>query len=209
VTTKPPRGIARFDSAAGLAQALASCLRREPFDSPSGSPLLDRLIPPSNRLPERVRDFAYALGALGEAVPRREAGLLRAGAIAGWIAGLFPHQPYPAAFVGSSNGGVVHLAAALGCPWLPQTFLAPVRQLGVDPDDPGRALAAGLPAGEALMAGNPDVVVHHMHDPNQDRLMLHTMAYYRLKFRRLPAAYRDLLLRALPSTRSSAARRGR
>ena len=197
MTAKPPRGIARFDSAAGLVQALASCLRREPFDSPSGSPLLDRLIPPSNRLPERVRDFAYALGALGEAVPRRRAGDIRAGTIAEWVAGLFPRQPYPAAFVGSSNGGVVHLAAALGCPWLPQTFLAPVRQLGVDPDDPGRALAAGLPAGEALMAGNPDVVVHHMHDPNQDRLMLHTMAYYRLKFRRLPAAYRDLLVGTL------------
>ena len=65
-------------------------------------------------------------------------------------------------------------------PWQPQTAWA--RWVGEQ--------ARGQ---TVLMAGNPDVVVHHMHDPNQDRLMLHTMAYYRLKFRRLPAAYRPPL----------------
>jgi hypothetical protein len=197
VNTKPPEGIARFDSAAGMVQALALCLRGQPFDSPSQSPVLDRLMPLANRLPRQARDATYAIGALGEAVPRYRARKMQAEVIAAWIAGLFPERRYPAAFVGSSNGGIVHLAAALGVPWLPQTYLCPIRQIGVDPDDPKRALEVGRPVAEALAAGNPDVVVHHMHDPNQDRLMLHTMAYYRLKFRRLPAAYRDLLERSL------------
>jgi hypothetical protein len=197
MSRKPPQGIARFDSAAGMVQALAFCLHGRPFDSPSQSPLLDRLMPLANWLPRRLRDAAYAIGALGEAVAPQRAAKLRADVIATWIAGLFPERPYPAAFIGSSNGGIVHLAAALGCPWLPQTFLCPIRRIGLDPDDPQRALAAGLPVAEALAAGNPDVSVHHMHDPNQDRLMLHTMAYYRLKFRRLPPAYRTLLERSL------------
>ncbi|MEK0081621.1 hypothetical protein [Benzoatithermus flavus] len=197
MNTHPPQGIARFDSAAGMVQALALCLQGQPFDSPSQSPLLDRLMPLANHLPERVRDVAYALGALGEAVPRQRAAEMRAEAIAAWIAGLFPERHYPAAFVGSSNGGIVHLAAALGCPWLPQTYLCPIRRIGLDPDDPKRALEDGLPVAEALAAGNPEVSVHHMHDPNQDRLMLHTMAYHRLKFRRLPPAYRRLLERSL------------
>lgn len=197
MNTHPPQGIARFDSAAGMVQALALCLHGQPFDSPSQSPLLDRVMPFANWLPRRARDVAYAVGALGEAVPKRRAGALRAEAIAAWIAGLFPERQYPAAFIGSSNGGIVHLAAALGTPWLPQTYLCPIRQIGVDPDEPRRALEVGRAVGEVLAAGNPDVSVHHMHDPNQDRLMLQTMAYYRLKFRRLPRAYRALLERTL------------
>ena len=197
MNTNPPQGIARFDSAAGMVQALALCLHGQPFDSPSQSPLLDRVMPLANWLPRRARDVAYAMGALGEAVPKRRAGELRAEAVAAWIAGLFPERQYPAAFIGSSNGGIVHLAAALGTPWLPQTYLCPIRQIGVDPDEPRRALEVGRAVGEVLAAGNPDVSVHHMHDPNQDRLMLQTMAYYRLKFRRLPRAYCAFLERTL------------
>jgi hypothetical protein len=48
-------------------------------------------------------------------------------------------------------------------------------------------------AGEALVAANPDLVLHHMHDANQDRLMVSGMSYFRVKWRRLPAAYRDFL----------------
>jgi len=51
---------------------------------------------------------------------------------------------------------------------------------------------------EALLRAQPDVAVHHMHDPNQDRLMLQTMSYFRLKHRRLSSPYRDALTRWLP-----------
>lgn len=49
--SKPPRGIARFDSAAAMLLALANALHDRPFASPSQSPTLDRLLPSLNRLP--------------------------------------------------------------------------------------------------------------------------------------------------------------
>ncbi|MDF2914932.1 MAG: hypothetical protein K0R96_3053, partial [Pantoea agglomerans] len=48
--SKPPRGIARFDSAAAMLLALANALHDRPFASPSQSPTLDRLLPSLNRL---------------------------------------------------------------------------------------------------------------------------------------------------------------
>lgn len=51
--------------------------------------------------------------------------------------------------------------------------------------------------GEELLRANPDWALHHMHDPNQDRLMVAGMCYFRTKWLRLPAAYerhlRDVL----------------
>jgi hypothetical protein len=79
--------------------------------------------------------------------------------------------------------------AALGIPWLPQTVLIPVRHKGSDPDDPERAMQFGAEHAPAFLDANPDLQLHHMHDPNQDRLMLHGMAYFRVKSRCLGSAY--------------------
>jgi hypothetical protein len=44
-----------------------------------------------------------------------------------------------------------------------------------------------------LLAANPDLELHHMHDANQDRLMVAGMSYFRIKWRRLPDAYERFL----------------
>jgi hypothetical protein len=67
-----------------------------------------------------------------------------------------------------------------------------------DPDDARAAFAGGRTIVDALLRAQPSMAVHHMHDPNQDRLMLKTMSYFRLKYRALPAAYRDFLVGHLP-----------
>ena len=66
-----PRGIARFDSAAAMAQAVGAFLHRRDVSTLSGSPLLDRTMPLVNRLPRRLREWAYSLGGMTEAVERR------------------------------------------------------------------------------------------------------------------------------------------
>lgn len=91
------------------------------------------------------------------------------------------------------NGAVVHLAAALGVPWLPQTLLLAVRHDGLDPDDPAADMRAMGPVGSALVGCNPDLALHHMHDPSQDRLMIARMTYFRVKLLRLPGPYREFL----------------
>jgi hypothetical protein len=95
--------------------------------------------------------------------------------------------------VGSSSGAVAHLAALAGVPWLPQTFLVPVRHRTLDPDEPKKAEAELAEAREAFVDANPGVGVHHMHDANQDRLMIRRMGYFRYKYQQLPAAYETFL----------------
>jgi hypothetical protein len=71
--------------------------------------------------------------------------------------------------------------------------MVPVRNPGNDPDDPGRDLEWGRRPARALLDANPEVQVHHMHDPVQDRLMLEQMTYFRLKRLRLGPAYERFL----------------
>src|SRR4051794_20555752 len=104
-----PRGIARFDSAAALARALGLALAGQPVDSLSGSPLLDRLMPAINLLPRHGREWVYAIGGMTEAIAKRDARRLDVEAIAAWLADQFPGRPYAGAFIGSSNGAMVHL----------------------------------------------------------------------------------------------------
>jgi hypothetical protein len=137
--------------------------------------------------------MAYALAALNEASPRRSAQAIDAGRTAEWACSLYSKRRYPAIFIGSSNGAMTHLCAALGVPWLPQTYLALVRQLFTDPNDPAEGLRRGKSIAKTIVTSNPRVDVHQMHDPSQDHLMLKSVGYFRLKHRSLPAAYRRFI----------------
>ena len=198
MSARSPPGIARFDSAAAMVKAIASFLHGHDVASLSGSPLLDRTMPAVNYVPRRIREWVYSVGGMTEAIGRAKIRELDFNHIADWITNSFPRRSYPGIFIGSSNGALVHLAAALAIPWLPQTFLCPVRDALSDPDDAQGGFARGRPVAELIERLQPDIAVHHMHDPNQDRLMLKTMSYFRLKYRALPAAYRNFLIQYLP-----------
>ena len=45
----------------------------------------------------------------------------------------------------------------------------------------------------ALLEANPELVLHHMLDPNQDHLMSQRMSYFRLKRMRLGEVYERFL----------------
>ena len=192
------RGIARFDSATCMAQALALFLHGRDVATLSGSRWLDMAMPSINLLPKQLREWIYSIGGMTEAVSAAQVQHIDFDGIAQWIVEAFPQRSYPAAFIGSSNGALVHLAAAIGSPWLPQTYLCPVRRLTSDPDDAQGEFVRGQHIVEAFLKAAPHATVHHMHDPNQDRLMLRTMSYFRLKHRALPRHYRDFLIRSLP-----------
>jgi hypothetical protein len=55
----------------------------------------------------------------------------------------------------------------------------------------------GRHAAVPLLRRNPGVELHHMHDGNQDELMVSAMAYFRCKWTTLPPAYADFLDRRL------------
>ncbi len=195
---KPGRIVASFDSMTGMLRALARFLSGR--DSPligqlpgTLEPLFTALLAGVNHLPSQAADPIYAASGVAEAVPPQRIHEIRSEDLASWVVDHYPRQRYPAVFIGSSNGALIHLAAALGVPWLPQTLLIPVRRRDVDRDDAEGELRAGLRPGTSLLENNPDLRLHHMHDPNQDRLMIAGMSYFRVKWRRLPAAYRAFL----------------
>lgn len=196
------RAVASFDSATGMLRALANHLHGR--DTPllgqmpgRYEPVMSALLGAVNRLPRRLGQFAYATAGVLEAVRPGDTGRVDGETLARWVVDHYPRRRYPVIFVGSSNGALVHLAAALGAPWLPQTLLIPVRQHGVHPDRPADDLAALRPAGEALLRANPGMALHHMHDANQDRLMISGMSYFRVKWRALPEAYRRFIAERL------------
>ncbi|WP_054686835.1 hypothetical protein [Pantoea stewartii] len=195
--SKPPKGIARFDSAATMLLALASALRDEPLTRSSS--MLDRLLPSLDRLPSRLREWGHAISGQADGISPKQAGELDVEGIAEWMVSAYPQREYPAAFIGASNGALVHLAAAMGTPWLPQTFLCPVRVEPSDPDDAQAGFEQGKAVAAALLATWPRLAVHHRQDPSQDRLLLENMQAFRLKLRDMPLAFNEFLLGGLPA----------
>ncbi len=187
-----PAELADFDSSAAMVRALSRFLRGRDFPRLGQSRLLVPLAKLSNRLPGRGRRATFAVGGALESISPRRTGSVSAERIAAWTAAQYPRRSYPVVMVGSSCGAMVHLGAALGAPWLPQTFLVPVRLPGPR-DDMVAAMRDGIAAGERLLEANPDLDLHRMHDASQDRLMVRHMAYFRVKRRRLGAAYERFL----------------
>jgi hypothetical protein len=63
----------------------------------------------------------------------------------------------------------------------------------VHPDEPTEELQWGREPARVLLAANPELQLHHMFDPNQDRLMARRMAYFRVKRLRLGKTYEQFL----------------
>jgi hypothetical protein len=55
----------------------------------------------------------------------------------------------------------------------------------------------GVEPGRELLEANPDVQLHHMHDANQDRLMVRALTYFRYKRRTLGPGYERFLTERL------------
>lgn len=194
---RPPEFIANFDSATAMLRATARFLHGSDFPALGLSPLLKVPAARANLLPKPIRRFLYYFSGWNESIPPGKLADVRVEELSEWIAREYPEREYPALAVGSSNGAGAHLCCAMGMPWLPQTFLVPVRQ-PVHPDEPVDALEIGKAPGRALLEANPDIQLHHMHDANQDRIMVRTMTYFRIKRRRLGPGYERFIEERLP-----------
>lgn len=188
----PPNYIASFDSASAMSMASVHALRGEPFPALGQPPALKPFAKRVDRLSKPVREKGFMLSGAAETIGPRRVHKLDFEAVGRWLSDEYPPGPYPAVAVGSANGALTHLYAAMGIPWLPQTLLVPVRQQ-VHPDDPVAALDKARPYGRKMMEAFPDLQLHHMHDANQDRLMVRALTYFRVKRRTLGPDYERFL----------------
>jgi hypothetical protein len=194
----PPSFVAGFDSATAMAEATAAFLRGEDWPALGNPRILEPPVSKANILPEKAREKIFIVSGALETISSRKLGGIDLDEVGAWLLEEYPERRYPAVAVGSSSGAGTYLHAALGSPWLPQTVLLPVRQR-VHPDDPIDAMEKGIEPGQDLLAANPDWQLHHMHDANQDRLMVRALTYFRVKRRRLgPPAERFLIDRLPP-----------
>jgi hypothetical protein len=194
--------VADFDSATAMLRALASFLHGQDFPLlgtiPKGAiPLMNLAATAVNRMPRWLREQIYIWSGRFEAVHPTKLASLNLDQVCQELARLYPQRPYPAVAIGSSNGAAIHLWAALGIPWLPQTLLVPVARSGCHPDEPVDDMRWAREPARDLLKGNPDVQLHHMNDPVQDRLMIQRMTYFRVKRLRLGQAYESFLEKSL------------
>jgi len=193
-----PNYLADFDSASAMLSALGRFLHGRDFPMLGvvprwGMPAVKGLSAMVNRLPKFLQEQVYIWSGWFEAMSSAQLDRISEIDLSQWAVSQYPRRRYPAVAIGSSNGAATHLWAALGIPWLPQTFLVPVGRSGVHPDDPKEELEWGLRPARTVLERNPTLQLHHMHDPVQDRLMVRRMSYFRFKKLSLGDAYRAFL----------------
>ncbi|KWV31265.1 hypothetical protein [Micromonospora rifamycinica] len=122
--------------------------------------------------------------------------------VARWIVGQYPRQRYPAVVLGSPHAAAVHLAVALGVPWLPAGFEMTAQWTHGAVDRPGAALDHGAAFAARVLAGNPDLHVRQVHCPASRGALAGTTLSLVARWRSLPVAYARFLADRL--TRRSA-----
>jgi hypothetical protein len=190
---KAAKYVTRFDSSWGLLVALSRYLQGKGFPGAGVLPSARPLAWAISHLGSRTVGTAYSYEGATEAVSVIDLAKVNAEAIARDVVRQYPSGPYPAIFIGSSNGAAVHLCASLGVPWLPQTFLIAVRHPKMDVDEPVKYMRWAEEPAKILLKNNPELQLHQMHDPAQDRLMSQRMAYFRLKRTRLGQSFKDFM----------------
>ncbi|WBB70879.1 hypothetical protein [Micromonospora sp. WMMD812] len=143
--------------------------------------------------PEPVRRAAVTRAAGRVALTPGQTAEVDAGRVAAWFVDQYPRGSYPGAVLGSPHGAAVHLAVALGMPWLPASFEMTVHWAQGGVDLPGAALDHGSALAARLLAGNDDLHVRQVHCPASRGALAGATVSLAARWRTLPAAYRRFL----------------
>lgn len=173
--------IIQFDSCTACMHSLARYIKHKDFGGVGvleGTP--EWVGDAINAVPPVLREKLYSWSGWKDALGSDEIEKLRSEDISRWVVSVYPQKKYPGIMFGSANGAVTHLCAALGIPWLPQTYLVAIRRF-LKPDEIIKDILWGRKHIRPFLDKNPDLHAYQMHDPVQDRLMVQKMAYFRIK----------------------------
>jgi hypothetical protein len=100
--------------------------------------------------------------------------------------------PFDAVIVGAPNGGVAHLATALGAPFLSQHLLTSFRD-HKHADDIHTYAERGTELARRVLSRNADLAIVNHYDPLHDRFLVRWVNHIRYKLLDLPQAYREAI----------------
>ncbi len=189
VATAPGNVVSADSLGYALLQVAARAIRRLPVGDLTRVPVMGRHGP----TPQPARNDAVASDAWTDALPADALDALDPEDVAEWIAGHYPYLDHPAVVFGSPHGAAVHLAAALGAPWLPAGFTVAVRWPGGRAGDWAGASRYGSAVVAGLLANHPEVAVRQVHDPIGAGSRVASTVTFEIRWRVVPAAYRRLL----------------
>ncbi|MFP4089298.1 MAG: hypothetical protein ACLFT3_03255 [Cyclobacteriaceae bacterium] len=177
-----PDFTAAFDSSTAMIISLSQFLEGKGFPGTGSMPANEILGKLLDWLPNSLKRNLYAESGRFDGLDAAEIGTVDIADMEKWVCSIYKDQKYPAIAIGSTNGALNHLYAALGIPWLPQTFLIPVKKPPyLDKDKPKEVISWAQEAADLLLKNIPGLGLHHMMDPNHDRLHLNTITYFRVK----------------------------
>ncbi|SCL28309.1 hypothetical protein GA0070624_3668 [Micromonospora rhizosphaerae] len=143
--------------------------------------------------PEPVRRAAAARAAGRVALTPAQTAEVDAERVGRWIVDQYPRRRYPGAVLGSPHGAAVHLAMALGVPWLPAAFEMTVHWTRGAVDRPRAALDHGAALAARLLAANGGVHVRQVHCPASRGALAGATVSLAVRWQSLPAAYARFL----------------
>jgi hypothetical protein len=186
------------DSSATIMRGVAAALKDEWMVPQAWPRLLVALTGPANHLPEKLRLRLIDLFVRNVGVPGALAAKVKTEGLAQWAVNLYGSEgpTYDTIVLGAPNGGIGHLAALLGAPFLSEHFLTRYRYEG-DPDDVASYQAAGASLAKTILENNSDLLVVNHYDPVHDRFLVPYVNYLRMKLLDLPVAYRHFIQRRL------------
>ncbi len=149
-----------------------------------------------NLTPKMLRKSIYKIGGVQESISLKKLKKVDDRMISDWITEAYPPKKYPGVIIGSSNGALIHIAAMLGIPWVPQTVMLALNRK-MDPDELLRDVEWGKRATAVMREKLSHFRFHQMHDPIQDRVMVANMAYFRIKRLKLGKRLEEFLKDAL------------
>jgi len=194
---KAKDAIIQFDSCSALLNALGRFLNCKNFYGAGILPDVPGWLGDAvNLIPKNIRKRFYSWGGWVEAIPSKKIQHLKAEDISQWVTSLYPEKEYGGMMFGAANGAAIHLCAAMGIPWLPQTYLVAARRL-LRPDEIHKDIEWGKRVISSFLHDNPDLLTIQMHDPVQDRLMIEKMGYFRIKRLKMGQVFKDFIKKNL------------
>ncbi|HEX9746586.1 MAG TPA: hypothetical protein VGB30_14300 [bacterium] len=188
-TVSFPPGITKGDSALAAlmgSQAALDRMQFDPFPQPKSIRLLTNLL---NKLPESMR--VQVIDRITLTIGHQEKVLEDIDVVksAQWVVRGYHAEKYPGVILGAPGLSAGFLSALTGFPFLPQPLLYNVIKR-FKADDAAGYLEYGKYAAEKILANNRNVeaIVHY--DPVHDRFLIKQLMFIRLKYAKLPEAYR-------------------